>query len=261
MQRCDVVVIGSGNVAEAFARSLATCEGVTLRQIYARNEQRGRAIAQMCGCAWCGEASSIATADIYIIAVSDRAVEEVAASLTVPQEAIIVHTAGSVPMSAIPQRGGRRGIIYPLQSFSKGREIDLHDVPLFIEADSDTVRDSVTRLAQSISSCVEYATSERRRYIHLAGVFVNSFTNHMYAIGGDVLAHADLPFDILKPLISETAAKAIATSDPRTVQTGPAARNDRAVVERHMAMLEGDERKRDIYRNITDSIWETSKKI
>ena len=261
MQRCDVVVVGSGNVAEAFARSLARCEGVTLRQIYARNEQRGRAIAQMCGCTWSNHMTSIAPADVYIIAVSDRAVEEVAATLIVPEEAIIIHTAGSVPMSAIPERGGRRGIIYPLQSFSKGREISLDDVPLFVEADSDIVRESVTRLARSISSCVEYATSERRRYIHLAGVFVNNFTNHMYAIGGDVLTKADLPFDILKPLIRETAAKAIAASDPRTVQTGPAVRNDRVVVDRHMSMLEGEDKKREIYKNITDSIWETLRKI
>lgn len=259
MQCYDVVVVGSGNVAEAFACSLAGCEGVKLCQVYARNEERGRAIAQMCSCEW--SCSEVAAADLYIIAVSDRAVESVAASLVVPEEAVIMHTAGSVPMSAIPERGGRRGIIYPLQSFSKGREISLADVPLFIEADSDEAKETIKDLAQRISSCVEYATSERRRYIHLAGVFVNNFVNHMYTLGRDVVAEADLPFDVLKPLIRETAAKAIATENPDGVQTGPAVRGDRVVVERHMKMLEADSLKERIYKDITDSIWETSKRI
>ena len=257
----SVVIVGSGNVAEAFARALVSCEGVELRQIYARNTERGRAIADMVNVEWCGDVEDIASADLYLIAVSDRAVADVASSLVVPDDAIVVHTAGSVPMGAIAEREGRRGIIYPLQSFSSGRVVNISEVPLFVEADCDATRQQLMTIASLISTRVEYADSERRRVIHLAGVLVNNFVNHLYAAGGDVLAAEDLDFDILKPLIAETAAKAIATDDPTTVQTGPAVRGDMAVAERHMAMLADDKRKQQIYKLITESIWETSKRI
>ena len=257
----SAVIVGSGNVAEAFARTLASCEAIELRQIFARNTERGRAIADMVGVEWCSDIEDIAPADLYLIAVSDRAVASVAASLVVPDDAIVVHTAGSVPMGAIAKRSGGRGIIYPLQSFTSGRAVNLGDVPLFVEADNDAVKERLMSIASHISSRVEYADSERRRVIHLAGVMVNNFVNHLYAMGCDVLEREDLDFDILKPLIAETAAKAIATDDPTTVQTGPAVRGDMAVAERHMVMLADDKRKQQIYKLITESIWETSKKI
>ena len=257
----SVVIVGSGNVAEAFARTLASCEAIVLRQIFARNTERGRAIADMVGVEWCSDIEDIAPADLYLIAVSDRAVASVAASLVVPDDAIVVHTAGSVPMNAIAKRSGGRGIIYPLQSFTSGRAVNLGDVPLFVEADNDAVKERLMSIASHISSRVEYADSERRRVIHLAGVMVNNFVNHLYAMGSDVLESEDLDFDILKPLIAETAAKAIATDDPTSVQTGPAVRGDMVVTDRHIAMLRDDKRKQQIYKLITESIWETSKKI
>jgi predicted short-subunit dehydrogenase-like oxidoreductase (DUF2520 family) len=203
----------------------------------------------------------IAPADLYIISVSDRAVAEVAASLRVPKDAIVVHTAGSVAMNAIPKRKGGRGIIYPLQSFTSGRVVNISSVPLFVEADSDDVGKRLMEVSSMISSRVEYADSERRRVIHLAGVFVNNFVNHLYVEGGEILEREGLDYDILKPLIAETAANAVATNNPRSVQTGPAVRGDVVVTDRHIEMLADDERKREIYKHITESIWETSKKI
>ena len=257
----SVVIVGSGNVAEAFARTLASCKGISLRQIFSRNTVRGRAVAEIAGVEWCGDMEQIAPADLYIISVSDRAVAEVAASLRVPKDAIVVHTAGSVAMNAIPKRKGGRGIIYPLQSFTSGRVVNISSVPLFVEADSDDVGKRLMEVSSMISSRVEYADSERRRVIHLAGVFVNNFVNHLYVEGGEILEREGLDYDILKPLIAETAAKAVATNNPRSVQTGPAVRGDVVVTDRHIEMLADDERKRDIYKHITESIWETSKKI
>ena len=254
-------IIGSGNVAEALARTLRSVAGVDLVQIFARNRERGMAVAAIGDCRWENDEEKLAQADIYIIAVSDRAVGDVASELHFPQEAIVVHTAGSVPMTVIPERGGKRGILYALQSFTKGRIIRLDDVPLFIEADSQETRDTLMTFARSISSQVEYADSEQRRHIHLAGVFVNNFTNHMYCIGAEVVDDAGLSFDVLKPLIEETASKAIATDDPAEVQTGPAVRGDRVVTAKHIAMLKDDAVKQRIYKDITDSIWETSKKM
>lgn len=260
-RRERVVIIGSGNVAEALARTLRSVAGVELVQIFARNRERAMEVASIGGCDWENDEEDLADADIYIISVSDRAVGAVASALPFPYDAIVVHTAGSVPMSAIPERGGRRGILYALQSFTKGRRIRLDDVPLFVEADSAECRDRLLSFARTISSRVEYADSALRKRIHLAGVMVNNFPNHLYGLGAEVVADAGLSFDILKPLIAETASKAVAVDDPAQVQTGPAVRGDRVVTSEHIAMLEGDGVKQRIYKDLTESIWETSKKM
>jgi predicted short-subunit dehydrogenase-like oxidoreductase (DUF2520 family) len=202
----------------------------------------------------------LAKADLYIISVSDRAVERVAHDYNFPEEAIVVHTAGSVAMDVIP-RPGRRGILYPFQSFSAGRIIRLRDVPIFVESDNEIVAKFLTRFAQLMSSRVEYADSQRRGKIHLAGVFVNNFTNHLYGVATDIVSQEGLSFDVLRPIISETASKAIASGDPFAVQTGPAIRGDKAVTDKHLKILVEDESKRQIYNDITESIWETSKRI
>lgn len=255
-----VIVVGSGNVAEAMACALATAPGVELCQIYSRNRERGEAIARRAGVAWTGCLDELASADIYLIAVSDRAVGEVAASLPLSEDAIVAHTAGSVPLSVLPKREGR-GIIYPLQSFSAGRTISLADVPLFVEADGERARTLLMRLASMLSSRVEYADSERRRVLHLAGVLVNNFVNALYAEGASVVESAGLNFDILRPLIMETARKAVDSDNPRSVQTGPASRGDMEVCRGHMAMLESQPQLQQIYKDITHILWETSKKI
>ena len=260
MGRTRVVIIGSGNVAESFARTMAGVPNILLCQIMARNRERCESVANIGHCRWSIDPTELAEADIYIISVSDRAVEEVATEYNFPKESIVVHTAGSVAMSAI-KRPGRRGILYPFQSFSSGRVIRLSDVPIFVEADNDAVAEQLMNFASLVSSRVEYADSERRSRIHLAGVFVNNFTNHLYGLATDIVDEAGLSFDVLRPIISETANKAIASGDPFAVQTGPAVREDRVVTDKHLKALRGDETKQKIYKDITDSIWETSKRI
>lgn len=259
-KRVKVVIIGSGNVAESFARTLADTPNVLLRQVMARNRERCEQVAAIGRCSWSIDPAELADADVYIIAVSDRAVESVASKYNFPEDAIVVHTAGSVAIDAIP-RSERRGILYPFQSFSSGRIIRLRDVPIFVEADNEDVAAFLTTFAHLISSRVEYADSKRRGKIHLSGVFVNNFTNHLYGIATEIVNEEGLSFDVLRPIISETASKAIASGDPFAVQTGPAIRGDRAVTDKHLHLLEEDGSKKQIYNDITDSIWETSKRI
>lgn len=258
--RVRVVIIGSGNVAEAYARTMADTPNIHLCQVMARNRERCETVANIGRCRWSIDPSELSDADIYIISVSDRAVEEVAREYIFPKEAIVVHTAGSVPMSAI-KRPGKRGILYPFQSFSAGRVIRLGDVPIFVEADNDEVAQRLMDFASLISSRVEYADSELRSKIHLAGVFVNNFTNHLYGLATDIVDEAGLSFDVLRPIIAETANKAISSEDPYTVQTGPAIRGDKAITDKHLKALRGEEIKQKIYKDITESIWETSKRI
>lgn len=259
------VVVGSGNVAEAVALALAGCDGAEAVQIVARNAGRAAAVAAAAGCAWCDDFGRAADADFYIIAVSDRSVGEVAAALRTREGSVVVHTAGSVGADVLRRRDGAErayGVLYPFQTFTAGRRIDFSEVPLFVEGSDADAERRIVEFARLLSRRVEHASSQRRRAIHLAGVLGCNFVNALYCMAAEWLDSSEgLPFDVLQPLIAETARKAAGVSDPRRVQTGPAVRGDRAVAERHMLMLEASPRQREIYRLLTEYIWETSRKI
>ena len=255
-----VVLIGSGNLAEALAAALAA-SGAELLQIYGRNAARVALLAARAGAAACTDPAALErTADLYLIAVSDRAVAEVAAQLPIPATAVVAHTAGSVPLDALA-RFPRRAILYPLQSFTAGRRVDFRRVPLFLECADEALRPELEAFARTLSEEVRYADSARRATIHLAGVFANNFANRMFGLAAEVLRREGLPYEVLKPLIEETAAKAAAAADPAAVQTGPAVRGDCASQERHLKLLEGLPLEKAMYELTSQSIWETSKKI
>lgn len=258
-QATSVVIIGSGNVAEAIAVGVAESWALELRQIVARNEERAAAIATLTNTEYTTDFSEVEEADFYIVAVSDRAVEEVAAQIERPADSIMLHTAGSVGMDALGE--GLRGVLYPFQTFTVGRRVEFTEVPLFIEGCTLAVESRIEELAQALSSRVYHASSSRRREIHLSGVLACNFVNALYSMAADHLQQREsLPFDVLRPLILKTAQKAVESQHPRSVQTGPAVRGDKAVVERHLAMLD-EENKREIYKLLNDYIWQTSRKI
>lgn len=256
----SVSVVGSGNVAEAVALAVAGCEALQLRQIVARNPERGSVLASMTGAEWCADVGQAADADLYIICVSDRAVGDVASQLRHAEGAVVVHTAGSVEQGVLGEH--HCGVIYPFQTFTAGRRVDFGEVPLFVEATDEPTREELMRVAGLLSRRVYGLGYERRREVHLTGVLACNFVNALYAMAADrLMEQADLPFDVLRPLIEQTSRKAIEATHPRSVQTGPAVRGDRVVTDRHCKMLEDDRLKEEIYKLLTEYIWETSKKI
>lgn len=259
MELKRVVIVGSGNVAEALARALPA-SGAELCQVFARNRERGPRVAALGGTTWTVDPDRLAEADLYLIAVSDRAVGEVAASLRLPDGAVAAHTAGSVPLDAL-EAFPRRAVIYPLQTFTAGRAVDFARVPLFLEASDKGTYQAVERFARRLSSQLYPADSKRRGILHLAGVLACNFVNALYAAGERTLAREGLPFEALRPLIAETAAKALAAPSPAAVQTGPAVRGDLPTLERHRALLAEEPLLLEIYNLMSRYIWETSRKI
>lgn len=259
MELKRVVIVGSGNVAEALARALPA-SGAELCQVFARNRERGPRVAALGGTTWTADPDRLAEADLYLIAVSDRAVGEVAASLRLPDGAVAAHTAGSVPLDAL-EAFPRRAVIYPLQTFTAGRAVDFARVPLFLEASDRGTYQAVERFARRLSSQLYPADSKRRGILHLAGVLACNFVNALYAAGERTLAREGLPFEALRPLIAETAAKALAAPSPAAVQTGPAVRGDLPTLERHRALLAEEPLLLEIYNLMSRYIWETSRKI
>ncbi|MFR9602478.1 MAG: Rossmann-like and DUF2520 domain-containing protein [Rikenellaceae bacterium] len=252
----EVTIIGSGGVAEALAKGIAANKELRLKQIYGRNEARTKELSRAVGCE---NYPTLLAADIYIVAVSDRAIEELTQKFSFPTHSIVVHTAGSVAMEAIAHP--RRGVLYPLQSFTAGREVDTTTVPFFVEGSTPEITAEIEEIAQALSQNVMRMESEGRKKLHLCGVFASNFTNAIYASAAQIAQSAQIPFALLKPLILETCHKALSVEDPRTVQTGPAVRGDKETQNKHLEMLKKDENLEKIYKILSKQIWETSKKM
>ena len=193
-------------------------------------------------------------ADVYLLAVPDAAVASLLVTATWPSGALVAHLAGALPLSVFAARPEvRGGVFYPLQTFSPGRTIDWPTVPLCIEANDLAAEATLLALARSLSQQVLRLDSARRLKLHVAAVFANNFTNHLLGIADVLLAEADLPTDLLAPLVLETVDKALA-NPPFAVQTGPAVRHDLPTLAAHHAALAAHPAWQDLYARLTASI-------
>lgn len=246
-----VVLIGTGNVARQLFRALQGSGKSHVVQVAGRNPaalgyfSRDTATAGLNGID--------PGADIYIIAVSDDAIAAVSELVTDPEK-LVVHTSGSVDIKAL-SGSYRKGVCYPLQTFSKDREVNFREIPVCIEAEDKKDLAVLQELAEAISGMVLEVSSEKRRSLHLAAVFANNFTNHLYHISHELLRKEMLPFTLLLPLIKETAAK-VNQMLPYDAQTGPARRDDRAVIRKHLQLLE-NQHQREIYALLSNTITDT----
>lgn len=243
-----IVVIGSGNVAQHLAHAFEKSAHAELVQAYARHSSQWAQILPKEKVTDTFE--NIQEADVYIIAVSDDAIAEVSALLPFNNR-LVVHTSGSVALSELDSKN-RRGVFYPLQTLSKNKEVDFTEVPLCLETEFVPDYSVIRQLAIAISGHVYTLNSQQRKSLHVAAVFVSNFTNHMYTIGNSICEAHNIPFEVLKPLINETAGK-ISTLSPIEAQTGPARRNDVDTIEKHLAFLE-DQNYKAIYSLLTKSI-------
>ncbi|HUH46920.1 MAG TPA: DUF2520 domain-containing protein [Arenibacter sp.] len=246
----SIVILGSGNVARHLFDVFLNRNGIDILQVWGRNAAhlsyfKDRAVTN-------GDCSELLEADLYIIAVSDDAIPEIARTL-VNKKGLVVHTSGSVPLNALDSNN-RRGVFYPLQTFSKGIKVNFKTVPICIEAETEEDRDLLHRLAGYVSDNVRETSSEQRRFLHIAAVFVNNFTNHLFQIGNEICGEHDLAFDILLPLVRETVRK-LDYLNPLDAQTGPARRGDRKTMENHLHQLDNKIYK-DIYALLSKSISE-----
>ncbi len=244
------VMIGAGNVATNLVRALSAT-GIEVVQVYSHALAHARELADTVNAGATDDLSALEMgADIYIISVKDDAIVNVVSSIP-DNGALWVHTSGSIPMTVFEGRRQRYGVFYPMQSFSKQIATDFTEVPFFIEAVNDGVALEIEALAQRLSQRVFHATSEQRRRLHIAAVFACNFANHLWTLADDVLRDAELPFDVMLPLISTTVDK-LKRLSPAESQTGPAMRRDHRVMQSHMAMLDKD--KALIYKTLSDNI-------
>lgn len=246
-----VVFIGSGNLATRLSLEMEKV-GVGVEQIYSPTAGHARALAERLRCAWTDRLDEIAgDADLYVFSLKDTALQSVVSRLQTNQ-GLWVHTAGSMPMSVFEGYARRYGVIYPLQTFSKDREVEFKRISFFLEANSLEDEGVLVDLVGRLSDNWCLLSSEKRKHIHLAAVFACNFTNHMYALAAKILDEQEVPMDVLLPLIDETAAKVHGMS-PAQAQTGPAIRYDENVIDKHLAMLRNPDM-RGLYEQISQSI-------
>ena len=198
-------------------------------------------------------------ADAFIIAVKDSVLTEVIAAVTKGRESqVFMHTAGSMPMELFQGKAAHYGVFYPMQSFSKERQVDFSEIPTFIEASDEKAMTAIRRLAESVTSRVYELSSADRQYLHLAAVFACNFANHCYAMAADVLEQHGMNFDVMLPLIDETARK-VHQLHPLEAQTGPAVRYDENVIRHQMQLLEDSPVVKDLYERMSLHIYQKAK--
>ena len=246
----DVIILGFGNVGSHLCTALGESHNISINQIY--NRSKFKLSPEFDHIPITTKLSEIKNADVFIIAVSDDVIDTFSSSLPLKNK-LVVHTSGSVALTRISDRN-RRGVLYPLQTFSKDRSVDFKDIPICIEAENPEDLKTLKKIGQELSNKVVEINSEERGRLHLAAVFVNNFVNYLYSIGQDMLAIDELPFDLLRPLIIETAKKT-ETLAPNDAQTGPAFRNDKKTIEKHLHLLADSPHKR-LYEYLTEVIQE-----
>lgn len=246
-----ISIIGAGNVATHLALALKK-SGHEIVQIFNRSNDAGKELARTVAASYTADVTELLDADIYLVAVKDDVIEEVARLLNGTKR-IVAHTSGTKSKEVLKAAAKNYGIFYPLQTLKKKLKVDFKNVPVLIEGNSEEANQALTELAQSISQSVHRVSEEQRQWIHVAAVFANNFTNHLYGISEQLLAERQLPFEILKPLIFR-AVENLALNSPQQLQTGPAVRNDVQVIEKHLSLLSDHQQLRQIYELLSQSI-------
>ncbi|CAH8283346.1 putative short-subunit dehydrogenase-like oxidoreductase (DUF2520 family) [Mariniflexile fucanivorans] len=247
----SVVILGAGNVATHLFKAFSKTGQVSVIQWYNRSIDAIKPYKNEVEII--DNLSQLIEADLYILAVSDDTIKSLSSQLPF-ENRLVVHTSGAAGVYDIDKKH-KRGVFYPLQTFSKTASINFADVPICIEALESTDYQLLKKIAKLIGSPTKKVNTDQRKVLHLAAVFVNNFTNQLYRVAHEITESEGAEFDLLKPLILETAKK-VQDHSPYMAQTGPAKRNDKKTLKKHLKLLK-DQHHTDIYNLLTSSIQRT----
>ena len=269
-----IVLIGAGNLATHLGKALHAA-GHDMVQVFSRTMQSAETLASLLDAEPLTDIAQVRDdADVYIFSVKDSALVQLVAQLCRHEadglgedgavnalrkakkgehERVFLHTAGSMPMSVFKGMAQHYGVLYPMQTFSKQREVDFSIIPCFVEANDEFAQKQIEGMAREISGRVYELSSEDRKYLHLSAVFACNFANHCYAISQELLEEHGIPFDVMLPLINETAAK-VHEMKPKDAQTGPAVRYDENVIDKQSKLLENHPHFKKVYDSMSKSI-------
>jgi predicted short-subunit dehydrogenase-like oxidoreductase (DUF2520 family) len=250
-----IAILGAGNLAWNLAPALEDA-GHEITEVYARDLQKAKEITERIYTAVPKDDLdfSESRAELFILAIKDDALSEVADQVILPEGSILVHTSGAIPMEVLSQSSASYvGVFYPLQSFTKGKKVDFEEVPFLLESEDEGSLQLLKKVAKSLSQLVYILRAKDRQAVHVAAVFASNFTNHMLRIAEDILHRQGLDAELLKPLIIESISKSLQLG-ARKAQTGPAIREDYETLETHHHFLAYNEQLAEIYRLISQDI-------
>lgn len=249
-----VTLIGAGNLATQLGKSLKKT-GVTISQVYSRTEESARTLGELLEAEWLTDIKALRDeADVYIFSVKDSALSELITEVCKGRgDKLFLHTAGSMPMSCFEGKALHYGVFYPMQTFSKAKDVCFENIPVFIEGDSAETEEVIRSLANKLSQRVIMLSSADRKYLHLAAVWTCNFTNYCYTVASDILSEHGIPFDVMLPLINETTEK-IQNISPKEAQTGPAVRGDKNVMSQQLELMSDRTDLQELYKMLSKGI-------
>jgi predicted short-subunit dehydrogenase-like oxidoreductase (DUF2520 family) len=250
-----VSFIGSGNLAWHLAPALDNSD-FPVQEVYSKNPVHAALLVERLYEADVKASLDFSTSSsgVFIIATTDEAIEEVVQEIILPEDAILVHTSGSQPLSILGYAATQNlGVFYPLQTFSKDKKIDFKEVPVFIESANPVTEKMLRTIGNALSKVVIPLKSYERKALHVAAVFASNFTNHMLLVAQDIMKEHRLSYDWLKPLIAEMINKSLSIG-PENAQTGPARRGDLEILDKHLEFLQEDPSMAELYKVISQHI-------
>lgn len=249
-----IALVGAGSVAIHLGLALKHA-GFKVEYVLNRSPERGMLLAKKLDARFVTSFEALNNPDLVILAISDDAIPVMAEQLG-GSSFSVVHTSGTVSKDVLSITGSDYGVFYPLQTFSVNNVVDFSKVPICIDSSNSVFTIRLEHLAHSLSHTVCQIDDQKRRILHLAGVFASNFSNYLYAIADDILVKNDIPFELLLPLIQETAIK-IQTTAPLEAQTGPAKRGDITTIQKHLLLLQNEPQLLELYKIFTDNILKT----
>lgn len=252
--------IGSGNVAGNISVKLLK-QRFDIKFLYSKTKKNQKRLATKLNCLTLDSLDDIPLVDLIFICVNDDQIESVSNKLAIQNNTIVIHCSGSVNREIL-KKNKNNGVFYPFQSFNKNEEVNWGNIPILVEASNEENEKKLTQLAQRLSSKVEIADSNQRRVLHLSGVLINNFTNHLAVLSKEILVQNNLNPNLLNSLTRQTADN-ILSGNPELFQTGPAVRLDLNTINSHLELLKENENLKIIYRQLTQSIqlWNAKKDL
>ncbi|MEN8116198.1 MAG: DUF2520 domain-containing protein [Bacteroidota bacterium] len=250
----NICFIGAGNLATHLSKELQR-NGYKISQVYSRSVASAKELGEKLNTSFTTSVAGIdSSADVFFVALKDSAVKEVLSQIDF-QNKLVVHCSGSLPITVLDEYSDNIGVLYPLQTFSKNRDLDFHKIPVFVEANTKENEQILFEIAGKISETTSALDSGRRKSLHISAVFACNFVNHFYFIASQILKSDNISFDVLRPLILETAEK-VQQLDPFSAQTGPAVRFDEKIINDHLSKLNEFPEYQELYNSISKSIFE-----
>ena len=257
-KKYKISIIGTGNVATHLAKAFMK-SGNEIVCVYGRSKENAKQLSEAVNSTFTTDISDVSLdVDLIIVAIIDDAIENVIKNITT-DNTLIVHSSGTLAMDVFKNLSTNYGVFYPLQTFSKNKEVVFTEIPICIEANNDKNLNTLKKIGKSISNDIRKINSEQRKIIHIAAVFACNFTNHLYSIADEILENNGISFDIMKPLIRETSKK-IESNKPIDVQTGPAKRKDFEIINNHLNQLKKHPELNKIYDVLSKNILKQNKK-